>query len=1087
MSGPLRALIYLLFVLSGASALVYQVTWLRNLSLVFGASFEATSIVLAAFMAGLSAGGYALARRAERARRPLLLYGLLELGIAAFALAVPALLRGLDAAYVRAALASDGVTPGLNALRVGMALAILFVPTFLMGGTLPVLTRGFVERLGDFGPRLAWLYGLNTLGAVIGAVAAGFALIPALGVWHTQLLAVALNVAIGVAACAAGRLGAEMPPVAGGAASAAGDAAATSPAERRALQLAFAGTALCGFCALALEVMWTRGISMAVGATTYSFTVMLAAFLTGIWLGSWLHAALPLPRFGPAAKQALVLCALGVASALASFWIPRLPQLAVDLNVELYGLAPRIRSGTALLLGFAVMLPPCVLMGMAFPLAGEARARLGQGFGRSAGDVLALNTLGSIAGSLAAGFVLIPALGLQRGMLLVAALYAAYGCLLLGALARDTAPRRLATRALAGAGALAALLSPWWVPSWDRSLMGAFQNDQLHYWVDTSGAADLPERMAGWSVLYYREGRGSTVSVVDQGWNRTLIVNGKAEASDDPIDGHIQLMLGHVPVLAHPDPKRAFVLGMGTGITLGAVAAHPGLERIVLAEIEPAVLGARPFLAASNGDPLGDPRVHVAIQDGRNYLKTTPERFDLITADPIHPWTSGSVYLYTREYYEIAAAHLAPGGVMCQWLPITGISGENVRSVVASFADVFPHTSLWQTSHDVLVIGSFEPVAMDWSGLVARLAEPRVAAQLAPLGLDDAIAFLAEQGMDDAGRARLRRGRAAQHRRQRLPGVLEPALDRRSGHEQVALRINRARSALAASGAPGGGSCRRRSRRGWRRRAAPRTAALRTDPEQARARAPEGAGARGAGLPPGAPRAGAAAGAARRARPRRRPRAAGAAARARGVGGGRRAVGLVAGGLGADAPGTLCGGAGADPARGRAGAAPLDGALPAGARAARRRARRRGVRRARARAGAEPEPRRARGAAVRGARVRRAGLTRSAGPPLSAARRRPRKPRTADRAADASRSSGCHCTPSAKPRGSSIASMTPSGASAPMRALPGSATAWWCRLFTGAASAPSTRASAERASTRSAWRPLPRRWLVAAGRSVGRS
>jgi spermidine synthase len=800
MSGPLRALIYLLFVTSGATALVYQVTWLRNLSLVFGASFEATSIVLAAFMAGLSAGGFAMARRAERVARPLLLYGLLELGVAAFALIVPWLLRGLDAAYVRAALASDGVTPGLNLLRIAMALGILFVPTFLMGGTLPVLTRGFVQRLGEYGPRLAWLYGLNTLGAVLGAVAAGFLLIPALGVWNTQLLAVAVNVAIAAAAVAAGLVVAPAPVTEAGAA-AEDDVPAPSPAERRALVLAFAGTAACGFCALALEVMWTRAISMAVGATTYSFTVMLAAFLTGIWLGSWLHAALPLRRFGPALQQGAVLCLLGVASALTSLWIPRLPQLAVDLNVELYGMAPRIRSGTALLLGFLVMLPPCILMGVAFPLAGEARARLARGFGRSTGDALGLNTLGSIAGSLAAGFVLIPRLGLQRGMLLVAGLYLAYGCLLLAFVpGRTGAPGGL-RRALAAAAGVAALVAPWWVQPWDRSLLGAFQNDQLHYWLDAKGAADLPERMSGWSVLYYREGRGATVSVVDQGWNRTLIVNGKAEASDDPIDGHIQLLLGHVPVLMHPDPKRAFVLGMGTGITLGAVAAHPGLDEVVLAEIEPAVLGARPFLAASNGDPLGDPRVRVEIQDGRNYLKTTPERFDVITADPIHPWTSGSVYLYTREYYEIAAARLAPGGVMCQWLPITGISGENVRSVIATFADVFPHTSLWQTSHDVLVIGSLEPLALSWEGYAARLAEPRVAAQLRPLGLDDPVAFLAEQAMDDSGVRAYAEG-APRNTDDNV--YLEFSSPLSIGHPdtaEVTLRVNRGRSALAASGA----------------------------------------------------------------------------------------------------------------------------------------------------------------------------------------------------------------------------------------------------------------------------------------------
>ncbi|MCZ6782735.1 MAG: fused MFS/spermidine synthase, partial [Proteobacteria bacterium] len=258
MSRSLRLLFHVLFLLSGATALVYQVTWLRNLSLIFGASFEATSIVLAAFMAGLSAGGFVFARRSERLSNAFAVYGLLELGIAVFALLVPALLAALDRAYLAAALGSEAVTPGLNALRVAMALVILFVPTFLMGATLPVLTRGLVDRFGDFGVRLSWLYGVNTLGAVLGAVTAGFLLMPAIGVWDSQLLAAALNLAIGVAAIVGSRSGER-----GGASEVAASGGAERPApplsaaERRATQLAYWGTAVSGLCALALEVMWT--------------------------------------------------------------------------------------------------------------------------------------------------------------------------------------------------------------------------------------------------------------------------------------------------------------------------------------------------------------------------------------------------------------------------------------------------------------------------------------------------------------------------------------------------------------------------------------------------------------------------------------------------------------------------------------------------------------------------------------------------------------------------------------------------------------------------------------------------------------
>jgi spermidine synthase len=802
MSRPLRALIQLLFLVSGATALVYQVTWLRNLSLVFGASFEATSIVLAAFMAGLSAGGFAFARRADRVDRAFVLYGVLELGVAAFALVVPALLRALDAVYVEAAGAQGGVTPALNLLRVVLSLAILFVPTFLMGGTLPVLARGLVRSQADFGPRLAWLYGINTLGAVIGAVSAGFLLIPSVGVWRTQLVAVALNVAIGLASIAAGR-------VVRGAAVASRDEpeAPSAPVtldERRALQLAYFGTAVAGLCALALEVMWARAISLAVGATTYSFTVMLAAFLSGIWLGSWLHAALPLRRIGPVLQLGLVLCAIGAAAALTSFWIPRLPELAVRVNVGLFGDAPRIRALTILLTGFLIMLPSCVFMGIAFPLAGEARARLGRGFGRSAGDTLGLNTLGSIVGSLLAGFVLIPRFGLQRGMLTISTLYFLYGCLLIAVAARASAAapaRRMAIGLAAGVVAgLAFVGQLFFVRPWSTDVLGAFQNDHIGFFVDDAGRADLAGRMAGWSVLYFREGRASTVSVVDQGWHRTLIVNGKAEASDDPIDGYIQLMLGHVPVLMHAQPKSAFILGMGTGITLGAVTAHPDLEEITLGEIEPAVLGARPWFQAVNGDPLGDPRLRVEIQDGRNFLKTTRRRFDVITADPIHPWTSGSVYLYTREYYEIARDRLTPHGVMCQWLPLTGLSGEDVRSVVATFASVFPHTSLWQSSHDVLLIGSMDPQPPDLAALRERLRAPKVQRQLASLGLDDPISFLADQGMDDLSLRAYAAGAVLNTDDNVHLEFSSPLAIGAPDLSGVTLRVNKARTALAADG-----------------------------------------------------------------------------------------------------------------------------------------------------------------------------------------------------------------------------------------------------------------------------------------------
>jgi spermidine synthase len=752
MSPSPRLLIPLLFLLSGATALVYQVTWVRDLSLIFGASHQATSIVLASFMAGLALGGAAAGRRAASLLRPLGAYGWLEIGIALFAVALPLLLGALDAAYAAAARSAGAVTPGITLARIALSFVVLALPTSLMGATLPVLVQFSVRRRAELGTRLAWLYGLNTLGAAVGAVAAGFLLIPELGVWRTQLAAAGVNLAIGSAALWADARLRRAPAGAAPSPASPEEAPAVLGAERPALRLAFLGTAVAGGCALALEVLWTRAISLAVGSTIYSFTVMLAAFLVGIGLGSWLSAAPWLRRRGEAAQMGLCLVAIGVTSWLVSALIPRLPQLMVQLNFSLYGDLQRVRPGTALLVAFAVMLAPCVCMGIAFPLAARARARLRSGTGEPVGDTVGLNTLGSISGSLAAGFVLIPGLGLQRGMLLAGALDVAWGALVLGAwlAARPRGSPGFA-RAAAAAGAAGALAFPFVAPRWDVSLLGAFTNNQIRRYVQGGGRVDVGAALGGHRLLYFGEGSTSTVAVVERRGHRSILVNGRAEASDFLPDLEVEYLLGHVPLLLHPAPRSALVIGLGAGVTLGAVTAHEELEAIVLVEIERAVLDGTRRFSDVNDAALDDPRLEVVIQDGRNFLATTPRRFDVITADPIQPGTAGSAYLYTREYYELAAGRLAEGGVMCQWWPASDLSNENFRSVVATFAAAFPHTQMWQSTYDVILIGSQRPLRVDLAELSRRIARPRVARQLSRIGLEAPLGFLAGFALDDEG------------------------------------------------------------------------------------------------------------------------------------------------------------------------------------------------------------------------------------------------------------------------------------------------------------------------------------------------
>ena len=758
-------LIYALFFASGATALVYETAWARTLTLTFGATHEAVAVVLGAFMGGLAVGGFVFGLAAKRLRRPLAAYGVMEVGIALTALLVPTLLRLVDRFYVEAARQVDGTPWQLQALRVALAFGVLVVPTLLMGGTLPVLARLLITRYGDFSARLSSLYAINTSGAVAGTVAAGFLLLPKLGIATTQHVAVALNLAIGLLAIGLGRR-ADPAPAAGGATaestpSAPADGAPAAPLgawRRRSLRLAFAGTVVSGMCALALEVMWMRGISIAVGNTAYSFSVMLAAFLVGIALGSWLQAALPLERLDVSLKFGAVMVGIGLTSAIFSQLTPQLPRLAVAANRLLYEEPGGVRAGATLLISFSIMLAPSILMGAAFPLAGLAGARLRADFGRSVGDLVGLNTLGAIVGALGAGFVLIPLLGLQRGMLLTAACFAAWGCIVLGTYwaSRATGPTAiplLTTLAMV----LGSLTLAFRLPDWDLHLLAVFRNNMVASYSDDA-AGDLDRVAKRSTVLYYREGKGANVSVVEGARARALVIDGKTVATDGLSDLQHELILGHVPVLVHPRPRSAAVVGLGAGVTLGAVLAHPDLERIVVVEIEPAVVGGARKFTHVNDRALDDPRLEVAIQDGRNYLRTTTERFDVITADPIHPWARGAAYLYTREYYQLARDHLTERGVMCQWLPLYELSLENVRSAVATFAAVFDHSSLWQTANDAILVGSKVPIQIDPETLTRRLAAPRVAGQLSQVGLADPVSLLAELTLDQEAMRRFGAG-----------------------------------------------------------------------------------------------------------------------------------------------------------------------------------------------------------------------------------------------------------------------------------------------------------------------------------------
>ncbi len=757
----MTAVVYSIFLLSGASALIYEVSWVRALILVFGGSHLAVTSVLSVFMGGLALGGYLIGRRADSMERPLRTYGLLEIGIAASAVLFLLLLKIYPVLYVPLARGADEHRLYLALLRVLFAVIAMIVPTTLMGGTLPLLTRFVSDRSVHLGSHLSFLYGINTLGAVAGTLLAGFLLLPLFGLHTTMIIAIAVNMIAGIAAVALQgratiRFGGdpypqevrrEVPP------------SRHVPAEQNGqpleesgstLVLVLWGIAISGFCALGYEVLWTRILGIVIGTSVYGFTIMLVSFLSGIALGSQTYGLVQRILRGErdvsprsVAGFGVVQVVIGVTALGVTYLLRDLPALAIRIqNLFLSAKLSEFdyRQIANFLVSFTIMFLPAFFMGIAFPLAGRIHVKYREAVGQGIGEVVAYNTVGAILGAAASGFVLIYLFGIERSLLLLSALNIGAGLTIVsGARGRRMFPWAVA--GLSAAALLVVAVRHDWGRMWDAKYFAIYRNNQRE-------AFNTPERIRdareNTDVLFFHEGINETISVIQpKGGERALLVNGKVVASSTIQDRQCQYTLGHLPMLLHKNPKKVWVLGMGTGMTVGATSIHPEAEEVTLLEIEREVIdGARKF-GPWNHEVADNPKLKIVINDGRNYLLTTGNRYDVITADPIHPWTRGSSSLYTTEYYRLASERLAPGGIMCQWVPIYELTIEDLKSIVKTFGENFRYMMLWLTHYDAELIGSNEPIVIDEVDLDRRIrAVPAIAADLKSVEMGSAADFL---------------------------------------------------------------------------------------------------------------------------------------------------------------------------------------------------------------------------------------------------------------------------------------------------------------------------------------------------------
>ncbi len=738
----LLALVASCFFLSGASGLIYETLWVRMIDKVVGSAPFAVAVVFSVFMGGLALGSRFAGQYVDRltSRGAILaLYGKVEVAVGAYALALPFLIEAATPLY-RAAYNALAAHPWLYQLfSFTGCLALLVVPTGLMGVTLPVLCRFYVTDLERVGKRTGMLYGLNTMGAALGALLCGFVLVERLGVWGTLIAAAGVNFLIGAACVAASRSQGFSSPAApvrvrgkkAGKTTAQppDDALIADDADKAASQWALWIFAVSGFCSMAYEVVWTRLLGLLIGPTTYSFTLVVSTFIIGLAAGSIVFG-----QIGDRSRNVMRLLALTqvLASVLALAVSQFLGNSQFFFAKLIHGLQGDFGAMTAVqsLALFAALLGPTIFLGAAFPLVNRLYARSMPMLGKSIGDAYAVNTVGAILGSIVAGFVLIPLAGKEDGLRLTALLqFGAASAVLV----RSSCSGPLAKRRRWAMGAALAVIGGLLVarcPSWNRDVLsrGWYRNFQdiqnkleRASWLDAllRGPELLEGERKGLDVVFYGDGIGGFTTVEKETTSLgavefALYNSGKPDASSHG-DRATQALSGHIPLLFHPHPEKVMVLGLASGMTPGEALLHPVKQMDILEINDQVVKACRDFFSPWNNRCLDDPRTRLIVQDGRNHLALTRECYDVIISEPSNPWMAGLANLYTVDFFRLARERLNDKGIFAQWLQSYEMDWKTFALLGRTFSEVFPEGALMKLgSGDYLLLGFAGGKGIDW-------------------------------------------------------------------------------------------------------------------------------------------------------------------------------------------------------------------------------------------------------------------------------------------------------------------------------------------------------------------------------------
>ena len=750
----IRRLLYCWLFFSGFAGLVYELVWMRFLRLVMGNATVSVAATLAIYMAGLAIGSFLAGRWIDKKKRPVLIYGVLQALLAVGALLVPWLISGARPIFgwIHASVPAGSAQ---LALRLIVCTFVLIVPASLIGATFPAVASYFSTKDSRFDDRIGRLYAINSIGAAVGTLVTGFIFFPKLGLRGTNYVGIVINFLIFASIVytkkftESSRVGDELEkqtirieP--------ARDILQSTESRTIHVVLCLAAIFTSGMTSMLFEVTWTRVLSLTIGSSVYAFTIILAAFIAGLGLGSFFSARIVARWRMVLPILAITQILIGLTTLIVTYVLGRLPVFSAGIFIRFHDSIGTI-LGIEFAIVFIVVIVPTFLLGAMFPMALHIYANRIRKPGRASGTVSAVNTTGAIIGSLIAVFVLIPLAGTYVATIAGSLINVSIGVACFAVLAAsENRGRRLI---LAGIAVVLSAVGVLGMPYWNTAVLSSGPYLYAGNYNAVAHKADLSMEEAMTSqgrILYYKEGLTATVSVhaFDDG-SLSMKINGKTDASTHGDEG-TELFAALLPILLHPEPESALVIGLGSGITLGSLERYP-LVKIDCVEISAAVIEAAGFFNEQNRNALDDSRLSVVLADGRHWITFTEQTYDIITSEPSNPWIAGIGDLFTEEFFELASRRLNDGGIMLQWLQAYSMSEADFKTVVNTFASVFPYTTVWEASlgKDYLLVGSKEKPYTDTRRITDKINRDDLREDMRTIGVFNIPSLFSRLVIDD--------------------------------------------------------------------------------------------------------------------------------------------------------------------------------------------------------------------------------------------------------------------------------------------------------------------------------------------------